>query len=100
MADYFGVSTITIRRAIRDLSFEGLLVGRQGLGVFVANRRRIVRVLSPNKGVSFEDDLRKIGLIPSMRVLQLTLADPNNGDPFELGGWALAIGSRKLFWLR
>jgi GntR family transcriptional regulator len=37
------VSAITIRRAIRDLSFEGLLIRRQGLGVFVAQKPKIVR---------------------------------------------------------
>ncbi|MGY3487993.1 DNA-binding GntR family transcriptional regulator [Bradyrhizobium sp. USDA 4011] len=92
LAADFGVSMITIRRAIRDLSLEGLLVGRQGLGVFVASRRKIVRVLKPRKCVSIEDDLRKIGLKPSMRVLQLALADPNDGDPFQLGD--LGVGYR------
>ena len=32
----FGVSPITVRRALRELTFEGMLFGRQGLGVFVA----------------------------------------------------------------
>ena len=39
----FGVSGITVRRAIRDLTTEGLLLGRQGLGIFVTDQRRIVR---------------------------------------------------------
>ncbi|WP_426441286.1 GntR family transcriptional regulator [Bradyrhizobium genosp. P] len=92
LARDFGVSMITIRRAIRDLSLEGLLVGRQGLGVFVANRRRIVRVLSPSKSLPFEDELRKLGLIPGVRLLQVTLTDPNDGDPFQLG--TLGVGYR------
>ncbi|WP_456728113.1 GntR family transcriptional regulator [Bradyrhizobium sp. USDA 3364] len=92
LARDFGVSMITIRRAIRDLSLEGILVGRQGLGVFVAKRRRIVRLLSPSKTVPFEDDLRKLGLTPGVRLLQVALTDPNDGDPFQLG--ALGVGYR------
>ncbi|HEY6579155.1 MAG TPA: GntR family transcriptional regulator, partial [Rhizomicrobium sp.] len=41
----FGVSAITVRRAVRDLTIEGRLIGRQGLGVLVADRRRITRSL-------------------------------------------------------
>jgi GntR family transcriptional regulator len=33
LAAEFNVSTITVRHAIRELSLEGMLVGRQGLGV-------------------------------------------------------------------
>lgn len=80
LARDFGVSTITIRRAIRDLSLEGRLVGRQGLGVFVASKRRIVRVI----GLDYEDTFRKAGLKLSIQVLQLTLVDSTNGGPIEL----------------
>src|SRR5262245_46284000 len=33
LAKEFGVSTITVRRSIRDLTLEGLIVGRRGLGL-------------------------------------------------------------------
>ena len=45
----FQVSAITVRRTVRDLQFEGLLVGRQGLGVFVSDKRRIRRSLSAER---------------------------------------------------
>lgn len=80
LAREFGVSTITIRRAIRDLSLEGRLVGRQGLGVFVASKRRIVRVI----GMDYEDTFRKAGLKLGIQVLQLTLVDVSNSGPLEL----------------
>ncbi|MGY3372005.1 DNA-binding GntR family transcriptional regulator [Bradyrhizobium sp. GM2.4] len=81
LAKEFGVSTITIRRAIRDLSLEGRLIGRQGLGVFVASKRKIVRVIE----MDYEDTFRKAGVKLGIRVLQLTLTDGSDDGPVELG---------------
>lgn len=81
LAREFGVSTITIRRAIRDLSLKGRLIGRQGLGVFVATKRRIVRVIE----MDYEDTFRKAGVKLGIRVLQLTLADGSDDGPVGLG---------------
>ena len=68
----FAVSAITVRRAIRDLTFEGTLLGRQGRGVFVADRRRIVRVLSGDSGRSIGDEIRRAGLEPGIVELAFT----------------------------
>ncbi len=65
----FGVSAITVRRAIRDLTFEGALCGRQGRGVFVTDRRRIVRVFAPDSRTSFGDEIRRAGLQPGLKEL-------------------------------
>lgn len=65
----FGVSAITIRRAIIELMFEGVLYGRQGLGVFVTDRRKIVRVLTGAAPGSMGDEIRRVGLTPSIREL-------------------------------
>jgi DNA-binding GntR family transcriptional regulator len=58
----FKVSAITIRRALHELMYEGLLVGHQGLGIFVTPRQRIHRVVSP--GRSFGDEIRRAGFEP------------------------------------
>lgn len=65
----FRVSAITVRRALRELMFEGMLFGRQGLGVFVADRRRIVRVLSGDSRPSIGDEIRRAGLAPGIKEL-------------------------------
>ena len=62
----FGVSSITIRRAVRDLMFEGLLHGRWGRGVFVSDTRKIVRVLAADARVSLGDEIRRAGLVPGI----------------------------------
>ncbi|TIM99885.1 MAG: GntR family transcriptional regulator [Mesorhizobium sp.] len=45
LADEFGVSSITIKRALRDLQSTGILRTVPGLGIFVRERRRFVREL-------------------------------------------------------
>jgi DNA-binding GntR family transcriptional regulator len=72
----FAVSAITVRRAIRDLAVEGRVIGRQGLGVFVADRPRIARSLDADYLASLGDAIRKAGFTPGMRELSLTLAAP------------------------
>lgn len=66
LAAEFGVSTITVRHAVRDLTYEGLLVGRQGLGVFVAQKSRIVRSLSVDHILPIEEDMAASGVAAAL----------------------------------
>jgi GntR family transcriptional regulator len=69
----FRVSAITVRRTIRDLQFEGLLSGRQGRGVFVADKRRVRRSLSGDATTPLRDEMRRAGVEPGVKVLALSL---------------------------
>jgi GntR family transcriptional regulator len=71
----FRVSGITVRRAIRDLVLEGLLQGRRGAGVFVCERRRVVRSLSGDFRTSLGDEIRRAGEEPGIRELACELVD-------------------------
>ena len=65
LASEFGVSTITIRRAIRDLSLEGLVTGRQGLGNFIVDKQRIVRACAEvERSLLFATLIMVTALIP------------------------------------
>ncbi|MBE3559886.1 MAG: GntR family transcriptional regulator [Ktedonobacteraceae bacterium] len=57
----FGVSRITVRRAIDELVHSGLLIRRQGSGTFVAKRK-----VSQELGVlhSWTERMRELGLEP------------------------------------
>jgi DNA-binding GntR family transcriptional regulator len=76
LARQFRVSAITVRRAIRDLILEGLLVSHQGVGVFVSDQRRITRSLSAASTIPFADEIRKSGIEPGLRQLSLTVIRP------------------------
>ncbi len=62
----FGVSRITVRRALQTLESEDLIYRRQGLGSFVRGRqagRGVVRL------TDFIEDMQRAGLEPSSRIL-------------------------------
>ncbi len=43
LCDYYGVSRITVRRALDDLTQQGLIVRRRGIGSFVSNPEQGVK---------------------------------------------------------
>jgi GntR family transcriptional regulator len=81
----FGVSAITVRRAVRELTTEGLLFGRQGLGVFVTDTRRIVRSFSSTFTTSMSEDMRRGGYEPTAKERSLGLVVPPAAVASRLG---------------
>jgi GntR family transcriptional regulator len=57
----YGVSRITIRRAVEDLASEGLLLRQQGKGTFV-QRTKLTHELSLI--TSWTDQLKRLGFVP------------------------------------
>ncbi|RUV90124.1 MAG: GntR family transcriptional regulator [Mesorhizobium sp.] len=73
----FGVSPITIKRALRDLQNAGVLIAVAGKGTFVKEQRRFLREL--DVWLSSMDNARRLGFTPSMRLLSITrekISDP------------------------
>jgi GntR family transcriptional regulator len=65
-----GVSRLTVRAALDDLAREGYLVRRRGAGTFVSEPK-IAQELTMT---SFTDDMRRRGMRPTSRTLELRVA--------------------------
>jgi GntR family transcriptional regulator len=89
LCEEFGVSSITMRRAIATLVAEGLLVRLQGKGTFVASELAIVQ--GPPQLTSFTQDLSQRGWQSSARLLAIRTerAPAEVATKLGLGGGAL-----------
>jgi len=65
-----GVSRLTVRAALDDLAREGYLVRRRGAGTFVSEPK-ITQELTMT---SFTDDMRRRGMRPASRTLELRVS--------------------------
>ncbi|RWM38700.1 GntR family transcriptional regulator [Mesorhizobium sp.] len=70
LAGEFGVSVITIKRALRDLQPTGILRTVPGLGIFVQERRRFIRDL--DFCVTSLGDAQRSGLRPPVQLTSVT----------------------------
>jgi len=68
LSDLYGVSRLTVRRAIDDLERDGLLIRRHGVGTFVANSTEAQ--IYPSE-LSFTKNMKQIGRIPSSQVISI-----------------------------
>lgn len=65
LAERFRVARMTLRRAMDDLAYEGLIVRQHGRGVFTARPKVAGRLAV----TSFTEDTRRRGLTPGTRVI-------------------------------
>jgi GntR family transcriptional regulator len=66
----FGVSTISVRRALKELANEGLIYGEQGRGIFVKSKGVIHRVLPVDSNSSTGDEIARAGFQPRIQELK------------------------------
>ncbi|MGA9657669.1 MAG: GntR family transcriptional regulator [Asticcacaulis sp.] len=87
LTEQFGVSRITVRKAVDGLVYEGLLTRRQGAGTYVATRVE----KSYAKMSSFTEDMISRGRVPSSKWLSKTSGGVNPEEAMSLG---LSPGTR------
>ncbi len=93
LMEQFKVSAITVRRALRELTYEGLLQGHQGLGVFVKTKPRIHRVLAGDPDRSIGDEIMRAGFTPRLEEIGYDEISADDGVSARLD---IASGTRIL----
>ncbi|WP_422368694.1 GntR family transcriptional regulator [Pelagibius sp.] len=75
LAKEFGVSLITVKRALKELKNEGLLTSRAGLGTFVKRPRKFVRDF--NVSLNSMADVQRLGFSSRIELISVGLEKPN-----------------------
>ncbi|MFZ2097355.1 MAG: GntR family transcriptional regulator [Anaerolineales bacterium] len=74
LANLYGVSRLTVRTALDNLTRQGWLIRRHGVGTFVAYPK--ITEISPSK-LSFTEQMRAIGRTPSSHLISLGVVEAN-----------------------
>lgn len=69
LSETYGVSRITVRRAVDELCTEGYLIKKQGKGTYVNRRKLHRKMIRPNDVQSFSEACRFNNMIPSAKVI-------------------------------
>lgn len=95
LCEMFGVSRVTVRKAVEELESEGIIYKFQGKGSFVKNPQKITQVLS--RLTSFTEDMQAQSMKPSSKILLTECTAANEEVAEKLG---IAPGSEVILLRR
>lgn len=78
----FGVSRMTVRQALQELTNSGAIERRRGHGTFIASRPVHRR---PGVFLSFTEEMMRRGLKPTSRLLSAAVESPRPSERKDLG---------------
>jgi len=82
LCDRFSVSRMSVRQALQELTYDGLVERRRGQGTFVAHRPVHRR---PGVFLSFTEEMNRRGMQATSRLLSAGLDDPRRPEALDLG---------------
>ncbi len=82
LSDLYGVSRLTVRRALEDLARQGWLNRRHGVGTFVSNPT-VTQI--PKSRLSFSEQMLAIGRTPASRQVSLRVTPARAESAAALG---------------
>lgn len=74
LCDYYKVSRITVRQALKTLENEGLLYKKQGMGAFV---KEVAPIPNLVQLTDFSEDMRRAGLASSSKLISFGKVEAN-----------------------
>jgi GntR family transcriptional regulator len=95
LAATHGVSKATVRQALNDLAIAGVLRREQGRGTFVAEPKL---AQGPREMTSFTDEMRRLGLHPTSKVLtqEIIKADADIAEKLRVAEGAQVMRLQRL----
>lgn len=98
LSEKYGVSRITVRRAVDELCTEGYLIKKQGKGTFVCRPKMLRKIARTNEVQGFSEACRVNNMTPGAKVIsiQTSIARADEAQFFHIEENAKMLSSQRV----